>query len=109
MATKKTGAKTAPKSKATPKAASKSTAAKKTAQAAQGKTSKAKTAPAPKKEIPKFLKRFPTEYILGTEDYAALIEHHNELFDTTWLKWRVRPQVFFSIHERVWKHYHDEK
>lgn len=89
MARKNKG-KAASKTKATPKATQPPTTAK-----------KAKTPP--------WLKSTPTDYIVGTEDYAALIEKHNELFDTHWLKWRVRPQVFYTIHERVWNHYHDKK
>ena len=99
--TKKTTGKTAPRKKPTTKAAQPSTKAKK----APRKRARAAT---PKK-LPHWLKSSPTEYIVGTEDYAALIDKHNELFETSWLKWRVQPQVFYTIHDQVWKHYHDEK
>ena len=93
--------KTSPKTKATPKAAQ-SPAKQEKAQGSTG--NKGKT---PK--FPKWLKSSPTEYIVGTEDYAALVQDHNEKFETTWNKFRVRPQVFYTIHEHIWKHYHDKK
>ena len=93
--------KTAPKTKATPKAAQSPAKQEKP----QGSKEKAVSTP----KFPAWLKSSPTEYIVGTEDYAALIQDHNEKFETTWNKFRVRPQVFYTIHERVWKHYHDKK
>ena len=98
MTKKKTG-KAAPKTKAAPKVAQPAAKAKKVETPPPGDSGKAKT------KQPSFLKPFPTDYIVGTKDYAALIQHHNKLFDTHWLKWRVQPQVFYTIHERVWKHY----
>jgi hypothetical protein len=93
--------KTAPKTKAAPKAAQSPAKEKKP----QGTQKKAGSTP----KIPKWLKPSPTEYIVGTEDYGALIQDHNEKFGTAWNKFRVRPQVFYTIHERIWKHYNDKK
>lgn len=101
MTKKKSTGKAAPKSKAAPKVTQSPAKEKKP----QGSQEKAGSTP----KIPKWLKSSPTQYIVGTEDYASLVEHHNVLFGTSWLKWRVRPQVFYTIHERVWKHYHDKK
>ena len=98
---KKTQGKGAPKTKAALKVMLSNL------EAGKASESKGKAAKAPK--LPKWLKPFPTEYIVGTEDYAALIDKHNELFDTHWLKWRVQPQVFCTIHEKVLNHYHDKK
>ena len=100
MTKKKTG-KIAPGTKASLKAAQ-SPAKDKKPQESKG--DKGKT---PK--IPEWLKSSPAQYIVGTEDYAALIQDHNEKFGTAWNKWRVRPQVFYTIHQGIWKYYHDEK
>ena len=94
---KKAPATTAPKTKATPKAEPKAAAKVKD-------ELKAKTAPA-KSKIPAWLKPLPVDYVVGTEDYAKLVDKHNELFGTAYNRWRVRPAVFDTIHETVWKHY----
>ena len=99
--TKKTQAKKATNKKPATKAAPKAAPAKKTT----GSGEKAGSTP----KIPAFLKNSPTEYIVGTEDYAALVQDHNEKFGTHGNRWRVQPQVFYTIHEKVWKHYHDKK
>jgi len=100
---KKTTGKTAPKTKATPKAAQPAAKVKKAQTSPQGEASKAKT---PK--LPKWLKPIPVDYIIGTEDYAAIVQDHNEKFGTDYNRWRVRPQVFYTIHQRIWDHYHDK-
>ena len=93
--TKKKMYKGEPKAKAITKAAQPS-----------NKTKKAPGSKASKLRKPKWLKSSPTEYIVGTEDYGAIIDDHNKLFGTDWLKFRVRPQVFYTIHQRIWDHYH---
>ena len=101
---KKKFVKAAPKTKAAPKAAQPPAKTEKSQTSPQGEASKAKT---PK--LPKWLKSSPTQYIVGTEDYAAIIQDHNDKFDTMWNKFRVKPQVFYTIHEAIWKYYHDKK
>lgn len=98
---KRKATKAAPKKEATPKAAQPPKETKK----AQG--SKAGRGTAPK--CPKWLKSSPTEYIVGTEDYVAIVKDHNDKFGSAYNPWRVRPQVFYTIHETIWNHYHDKK
>lgn len=98
---KKTTGKAAPKTKAAPKAA------QPPAKTEKPQESKGNKGNSPK--IPKWLKSSPTQYIVGTEDYASLIQDHNDKFGTVWNKWRVKPQVFYTIHETIWNHYHDKK
>lgn len=101
---KKSQGKTAPKKKATPKAAQPATTAKKVQTSPQGDPPKAKT---PK--LPTWLKPFPVDYIVGTEDYAAIVMDHNEKFGTDYNRWRVQPQVFYTIHQRILSHYNEQK
>ena len=54
---------------------------------------------------PGWLKNYPTEYIVGTDGYRKVIEIHNEVFGTAYNTWRVKPQVFYVIHEAVKKHW----
>ncbi len=107
---RKNKGKTAPKPKAKPKAAQPAARVKKAATPAPGKASgQNKPPPPPPSKYPDWLRPFPVDYCVGTEEYAALIEKHNELFGTAYLKWRVKPAVFYTIHQAVWNHYHDKK
>jgi len=105
---KKTPAKSAPKTKVTPKAAQSSTRAKKATKSTPVKAKGTKKALS-KPKVPGWLHPFPVDYVVGTEDYGKLIDAHNELFGTAWNRFRVRPQVFFTIHEGVWNHYDPEQ
>jgi len=98
---KKATAKAAPKSKPTPKAAPTDTTAKKVQKKATPKAQKAK--------IPSWLKKSPTEYVVGTEEYVSLVAKHNELFGTMYNTHRVRPAILYGIFEAVWKHYDPEQ
>lgn len=60
-------------------------------------------------KIPAYLKKGPTEFVVGTEDYAAIVAEHNKLFGTMWNTHRVRPAVFFGIYKGVEAHYKSPK
>jgi len=103
MARNKTANK-APKTKATTKAAQLPKETKNVQTSPRGDSGKDK-----KPAGPKWLKPFPVDYIVGTEDYACIIQDHNDKFDTMYNRWRVQPAVFFTIHATIWNHYHDKK
>lgn len=108
---KKKAATTAPKSKAAPKAAQSAAAKVKSEISANVKAKAAKKAtPAkPKVKVPKWLLPYPVDYVVGTEDYVKLIEEFNKRFATGYNPFRVRPAVFYTIHEDMWNHYDPEQ
>ena len=66
-----------------------------------------KTKP-PKQSTPKkpaYLKKVVTEFTVGTEDYAAVVAKHNEVYGTMWNTHRVRPAFFYGIFEAVKDYY----
>ena len=96
---KKKAATTAPKTKVEPKPAAKV----KDELSAKAKTTK-KAAPA-KLKVPAWLLPYPADYVVGTEKYVKLVEEFNKKFATAYNPFRVRPAVFHTIHEDMWKHY----
>ena len=107
MARKNKGNK-ARKSKATTTAAQPAAKGENVQKSAKAKATPPKKAP-PKIKVPKWLHPFPVDYAVGTPDYLKLIEEHNERFGTAYNRWRVQPQVFYSIHEQMWNHYDPEQ
>lgn len=98
---KKVSAKTAQKSKPTPKATPMATEVKKVKKKANVKVETP--------EFPSWLKSSPTEYAVGTEDYRKLVEKGNELMNTSWNPWRVKPAILYGIFETVTNHYKGKK
>jgi hypothetical protein len=72
----------------------KSTATKKTAEK-----------PVEKKQAPAYLRRSPHQFIVGTEDYRALIADYNEKFNTSYNTWRVRPAMLYKILQAMREYY----
>ena len=56
-------------------------------------------------EVPLYLKKEITEFIVGTEDYRKLVEDHNKIFETMYNTWRCRPAVFYTLYDGLKKHY----
>lgn len=58
---------------------------------------------------PLYLKKEVTEFVVGTEDYAAIVADHNTIFGTGWNTHRVRPAVFYGIYKAVQDHFAKQK
>jgi hypothetical protein len=75
---------------------------KKKAQNTQGKS---KEKQAEKKQAPAYLRRSQHQFIVGTEDYRALIADYNEKFNTSYNTWRVRPAMLYKILQAMREYY----
>jgi len=89
--------------KSTPKAEKGSTSTK------AEKVSKKATPKAKEAKKPSYLKLGVTEFVVGTKEYAAIIEDFNDLRGTYWNTHRVRPAVFFGIFKAMHEHYAGKK
>lgn len=68
--------------------------------------------PAPKKapekkapEYPKYLDKGITDFVVGTEDYRAMIQDFNDLKNTAYNTWRVKPAILYGIYKELKEHY----
>lgn len=102
MAEKKPAAK---KAATTPKTGTKTSGAKKAGNSAKAKAKTTKKPEPPKPVRPDFLRMAAHDYVVGTENYRKVVEDFNAKFNTTWNPWRVRPAMFYAIHNDLVNYY----